>query len=137
MNRLAVIKYLLQQGAVIDAQDKWGATPFLVAVKYKRKEAASLLLESGANIAATEVYQHNCIHIAVRAQSCDVLAMLLEKDDGKLAKGFNYEMKRPIHFAAVCENTKVSFCSDTLINENTGVKNPQRKENLWSIKEKH
>ena len=109
MNRLAVIKYSIQQGAEIDAQDKWGATPFLVAVRFKRKEAARLLLEFGANIAATEVYQHNCIHIAVKAQSYDVLTMLLEKDDGKLIEGSNYEMRKPVHFAAVCKNTKVKI----------------------------
>ena len=106
-----MIKYLLQQGAAIDAEDKWGITPFLMAVRNKKKEAVQLLLKSGAIIAATEIYQHNCIHIAVRSQSYDVLVMLLENDDGTLKEGSNYEMKKPIHFAAALENTKVKLFS--------------------------
>jgi ankyrin repeat protein len=74
----AAVQQLLQQGAHIEATDKWGSTPLLQAVQNGKIEVVKLLLGKGANIEAASGDGTSLI-LAAAAGNIEIVQVLLEK----------------------------------------------------------
>ena len=70
--------FLLKQGAFIDAEDKKGNTPLMVAVEMRHKRIVRFLLEHGAdpNIKSEFGYQITPIFVAARNGSLKIAELL-------------------------------------------------------------
>ena len=120
-NQVGAIRYLLDHGAAVDAIDLQDQTAFLKAIKFGFKQSAELLLDRGADIHATDVTMKNCVHLMVlygHAHKEDLLDLILHRDDGKLLKMTDAELRSPVHFAAENGDNKVRplglSCSSSL-----------------------
>ena len=107
-NQTNFIEFLLEREAKLEARDGEGRSPFLNAVAAGHLESAHLLLDSGADITATDLLMKTCIHIAVENENLDVLAMLLERPSGidNLNRS-DFLERLPLHYAAMAQDIKV------------------------------
>lgn len=51
---LEIVKYLVEKGADVNAEDKFQETPFDIASDYKNQEIANYLVEIGLNVDASK-----------------------------------------------------------------------------------
>ncbi|WDK16644.1 hypothetical protein CGRA01v4_07927 [Colletotrichum graminicola] len=76
---LVVVGMLLDQGASVDARDRWGMTALHVAVSQGYEEVADLLLRSGADVHAVAARRRKrtAMHIAAHLGHVGVVEVLL------------------------------------------------------------
>ncbi|QGI99151.1 hypothetical protein CEK26_012220 [Fusarium fujikuroi] len=77
--RVSAVKYLLDSGAMLEAQDKYTYTPLALAASVGHEAIASLLLEKGADIEARTSDGSTPLSIAARKGKDGVVKVLLEK----------------------------------------------------------
>ncbi|KAG4281762.1 hypothetical protein FPRO06_10666 [Fusarium proliferatum] len=77
--RVSAAKYLLDSGAMLEAQDKYTYTPLALAASVGHEAIASLLLEKGADIEARTSDGSTPLSIAARKGKDGVVKVLLEK----------------------------------------------------------
>lgn len=83
--RTSVIRWLLENGAEIDAKDGLGRTPLICAVINQQAETIQLLLDKGADIAAT--FDGNTVLMEAVMQNHEgIVLMLLEQGVDKEAQ---------------------------------------------------
>lgn len=71
--------------------DRWGQTPFLIAVQSGRIEIASLLLDHGANLMAQTKLDDSAAHFAIRRDDVAMLSWLMRRGiDLDLDDKFDY-----------------------------------------------
>ncbi|KAK6500072.1 hypothetical protein TWF481_010430 [Arthrobotrys musiformis] len=68
-----IIDYLIKMGADLEAEDEYGETALLIAIRCNQKEIVGCLLKKGARSTA------NLVSHAVRSNSKDVVGFLIDK----------------------------------------------------------
>ncbi len=71
-----VVQQLLDDGAAIEAQDKWGTTPLMNAVSAGNLEVVQLLLDKGANRDVTDVFGRMAVDLAKEAGYDEIVEIL-------------------------------------------------------------
>ena len=73
---LRIIKYLISQGAGLNTINSDGETPLLIAISNNRPEAASILLQSGADYTHTTIARETILHHAAQFGDLECLKVL-------------------------------------------------------------
>lgn len=94
-------RFLLSQGAEVEARDRWGLTPLFVAIYEEplildRVPLVQLLIESGADIQARDAAGDTPLHMAALGET-EIAALLLEH--GADANAVNDAGETPLHKA--------------------------------------
>lgn len=84
-NRLAVVEYLLQHGADVQAKDKGGLVPLHNACSYGHYEVTELLVRAGASVNVSDLWKFTPLHEASAKGKYDIVRLLLKHgaDPGK------------------------------------------------------
>ena len=107
-NQTKLIKFLLDNKAILNARDDEGRSPFLNAVAAGHVDAALDLLNCGADISASDLLMKTCFHIAVENEHVVMLAKLLERRPGSKDLNKRDVFDRvPLHYAAKTKDIKV------------------------------
>ncbi|XP_030838803.1 transient receptor potential cation channel subfamily A member 1-like isoform X3 [Strongylocentrotus purpuratus] len=104
-DHIDVVKYLLEQGADMDAEDIENRTPLLLAASKRAWRSARHLLSKGANLFVTDAESRNVLHIAiihggnikelkVFANTQDTFASLLNERDSHGCTPMHYATQR-------------------------------------------
>jgi ankyrin repeat protein len=72
-----IIERLVQAGAKIDARDRNGTTPLLVAVTFGSVDAVKTLLDLGANPNIKRAYRETALHWAIKRGDIEIVRALL------------------------------------------------------------
>ena len=62
---IKLIKFLIRQGAYLNAQDRYGRTPLYLAAVFRALEAIALLLKYGADVDTKDILDNTPLHRAV------------------------------------------------------------------------
>jgi len=102
----AMVVYLLENGADVDARDQPGNTALHVAVRNAHNDIASYLLDKGASIDAQDSNGNTPLHESLTAyDEYAITTMLLERGANPSIK--NKIGSTPLHFTALIENDAV------------------------------
>lgn len=101
------VKFLLDNGANIDAKDNENRTAFVLAVKRGRTRTAEQLLDSGADFKSRDASLRTCLHLAVKHKREETLRMLLDRDQGQSINETDKDLQTPLFYAAHKGNLKV------------------------------
>lgn len=88
----ALVTYLLENGAEVDARDRWGRTPLAWAAGFGRMNTVELLLAHEAAIDLADDWGVTALHWAAFCGHADLVQMLIERGANAHAKdnrGFN------------------------------------------------
>ncbi|KAL9955881.1 hypothetical protein ACROYT_G037277 [Oculina patagonica] len=113
-NHVAVVEYLLDQGASVDPPDKARCTPLFKAAANGGIETVQLLLERGADVTFKSVELRSVLHAAV--QHSDVMELLLKvPSSAYLITDKNHDNSfTPVHYAAMSgQSTSISLLMAT------------------------
>ncbi|XP_044260060.1 poly [ADP-ribose] polymerase tankyrase [Tribolium madens] len=77
-NRVAVVEYLLQQGADVHAKDKGGLVPLHNACSYGHYEVTELLVKHGANVNVADLWKFTPLHEASAKGKYEIVKLLLK-----------------------------------------------------------
>ena len=77
-NRLAVVEYLLQHGADVQAKDKGGLVPLHNACSYGHYEVTELLVRAGASVNVSDLWKFTPLHEAAAKGKYDIVKLLLK-----------------------------------------------------------
>ena len=102
-----IARLLLERGANVNAQDKYGATPLLMAAHCGNACIAEVLLEHGADINAKNNYRQTSLHLLVEnawvssphSHHCSLARLLLRH--GANVNDEDEDHKTPLHLAAL------------------------------------
>ncbi len=103
-----LVKFLLERGAKVDAQDKIGWTPLHYAALNENEVLVKLLLSYGASVETINADGITALHIAAKRDASNICSMLLKKGASVNAciprDPLKYEHKlgnsTPLHVAA-------------------------------------
>jgi ankyrin repeat protein len=82
----AVAKYLLENGAEVDAQDRWGLTPLAWAAAWGREAEVELLLAHGATLDLADGLGRTPLHLAVHGGCAGMVELLCARGADRNAK---------------------------------------------------
>ena len=74
-----LVKYLINQGAIINSRDYTGTTPLMVAAFKGKERVVQTLLDAGANINAQSTHGFTALMYAVLYDHPRVVRLLLER----------------------------------------------------------
>jgi len=94
----AVVEYLLEQSADLNAADFFRTQPIHYAAGYGHREMVAYLLEQGAELNAADNIGTQAIHVAARKGHREVVAYLVEQ--GADLNATDHYRTQPIHEAA-------------------------------------
>lgn len=77
-NRVAVVEFLLQQGADVHAKDKGGLVPLHNACSYGHYEVTELLVKHGANVNVADLWKFTPLHEAAAKGKYEIVKLLLK-----------------------------------------------------------
>lgn len=106
-NHGRIVELLLENGADPEAKDVLAMTPFLIAVTLDGRQSAKVLLDHGAEIAATDSSLNSCLHLAISHCKTEMVKMLLERGNDKLLPLKDKNLSTALHLAAGLEESKV------------------------------
>ena len=98
------VRFLLDHGADVDAEDDNRSTPLHVISKHGNVKAARLLLEHGARVDARDNDQSTPLHLASRNGNVEAVRLLLER--GADVHALNDKRSTPLHFASQSGNVE-------------------------------
>ena len=80
------IKYLIENGSIVDSKNKFGDTPLHLASSYGGLEGVKCLIENGAQVDAQNEYGRTPLHIAVMAKrgKLEVVKFLIENGGAEI-----------------------------------------------------
>ena len=78
-------RYLLSRGADINSRDDRGSTPLCDAIESNSHECITLLLDSGVDLAPTDLDGETAFHLLARRGDLDTLKIFLTADPWELA----------------------------------------------------
>lgn len=94
-----VSKWLLKNGAVVDAKDVHDTTPLLVAVKMGREDIVDLLIEHHADVNQKDSHNNRAVHYCASRCLPRILKKLVQS--GASVAVQNEEFNNPLHLAAI------------------------------------
>lgn len=94
----ACVSCLLQSGANIEGEDRYGLRPLHAAAQEGQLKFVEVLLDQGANIKATMNRGWTALHLAASNGQLEIIKALLEH--GANVEAVGYEGLRPLHHAA-------------------------------------
>lgn len=77
-NRLAVVEYLLENGADVHKADKGGLVPLHNSASYGHTEVTELLIKYGANVNVADLWKFTPLHEAAAKGKYDIVKLLLK-----------------------------------------------------------
>ncbi|XP_059398460.1 poly [ADP-ribose] polymerase tankyrase-1-like isoform X1 [Carassius carassius] len=77
-NRVAVVEYLLHNGADVHAKDKGGLVPLHNACSYGHYEVAELLVRHGASVNVADLWKFSPLHEAAAKGKYEICKLLLK-----------------------------------------------------------
>ncbi|XP_060527236.1 poly [ADP-ribose] polymerase tankyrase isoform X2 [Cylas formicarius] len=77
-NRVAVVEFLLQQGADVHAKDKGGLVPLHNACSYGHYEVTELLVKHGASVNVADLWKFTPLHEAAAKGKYEIVKLLLK-----------------------------------------------------------
>ncbi|XP_045483729.1 poly [ADP-ribose] polymerase tankyrase [Harmonia axyridis] len=77
-NRVAVVEYLLEQGADVHAKDKGGLVPLHNACSYGHYEVTELLVKHGASVNVADLWKFTPLHEAAAKGKYEIVKLLLK-----------------------------------------------------------
>ncbi|CAG9818394.1 unnamed protein product [Phaedon cochleariae] len=77
-NRVAVVEFLLQQGADVHAKDKGGLVPLHNACSYGHYEVTELLVKHGATVNVADLWKFTPLHEAAAKGKYEIVKLLLK-----------------------------------------------------------
>jgi ankyrin repeat protein len=95
---LARVKEVVEQGADVNAQDKFGWTPFYWAASLGRTQVAKFLMDKGADVRTAATDGGTTLHQAAQAGDRELVELLLSK--GVDVKAKTNQGGTPLHSAA-------------------------------------
>ncbi|CAH3195151.1 unnamed protein product, partial [Porites evermanni] len=98
-NHPYVLKYLLEQGALVDPRDKLRRTPLFLASENGGTEAAKVLIDNGANVTAKDVDLRSCVRVAV-GHTATMAVLLTKREAIPLITDKDITGFAPVHYAA-------------------------------------
>ena len=101
-----VVRWLLNIGQDVNAQEDDHKTPLHLAVAKGRLEIVRILLGHGANVNATATDNNTPLHEASSAGHVDVVQLLIQHEADVHARGQNQSM--PLHLAASGNNAETA-----------------------------
>ncbi|WP_447933180.1 ankyrin repeat domain-containing protein [Wolbachia endosymbiont of Dactylopius coccus] len=104
-NNVSIVRYLIVEGASVNAKVESGVTPLHIAVENSHKDVVEILLKKGAEVNAEADRGFTPLHIAVENSHKDVVEILLKK-----GAEVNAEADRgctPLYMAAQCGHTGI------------------------------
>lgn len=101
----AVIGYLLEKNAAVDAQDKDGDTPLHLACRRNQVAGIKLLLQTGAGVNITNNYRSTPLTLACQWQPTEIVQLLLEAGADYNAKDADGDT--PLILASRCGTAKM------------------------------
>jgi ankyrin repeat protein/uncharacterized caspase-like protein len=96
-NRLAIVKYLVSQGAEIEASDNWGETPLLAAAKFGYIHIVEYLHSQGANINARDNDNRTPLHKVGYVGNVEMAKSLVSR--GANINARDNDIRTPLHIA--------------------------------------
>ena len=93
-----IVKLLLEKGIDINTKTKWGWTPLLYAINFRKVETSKLLLEKGANPNQNNVWRQTPLHFAAMTGMVSITKLLINK--GAEINATTEEGITPLHYAA-------------------------------------
>ncbi len=96
----AVIRYLLERNAMINAKDMSGATALHNAVRYGKLDIAELLIQNGADVNAQDSIGKTPLLIITPAENRDAMYQLL-LDNGASTRVKDLYGDTPLHIATI------------------------------------
>ncbi|KAK0305360.1 hypothetical protein LTR01_006886 [Friedmanniomyces endolithicus] len=108
-NRLSDITSALKDGYNVNESDPaTGVTPIMEAARYRRWDAARLLLKSGAKLRARDKDGNTALHFAAKEGDTEMCQMLL--DAGAHAADCNKLNSQPLQLAVTGGHTETVLC---------------------------
>lgn len=77
-NRVAVVEFLLENGAEVHASDKGGLVPLHNACSYGHYEVTELLVKHGANVNVADLWKFTPLHEAAAKGKYEIVKLLLK-----------------------------------------------------------
>lgn len=77
-NRVAVVEFLLRQGADVHAKDKGGLVPLHNACSYGHYEVTELLVKHGASVNVADLWKFTPLHEAAAKGKYEIVKLLLK-----------------------------------------------------------
>ena len=99
-----MIRQALTAGADINAIGPGGQTPLLFAVLSGKEKAAKVLVDSDADLTATEKDGYNVLHAAGFQGRADILKMLLPPTQSSM-RFLKHMQYRVIHLPKICQES--------------------------------
>ncbi len=96
----AIVRYLIERNALINAKDMSGATPLHNAVRYGDLDIASLLVQNGADVNAQDSIGKTPLLIITPAENRDAMYQLL-LDNGASTRIKDLYGDTPLHIATI------------------------------------
>eukprot|EP00672_Neobodo_designis_P008447 CAMPEP_0174854922 /NCGR_PEP_ID=MMETSP1114-20130205/32018_1 /TAXON_ID=312471 /ORGANISM="Neobodo designis, Strain CCAP 1951/1" /LENGTH=412 /DNA_ID=CAMNT_0016089631 /DNA_START=44 /DNA_END=1282 /DNA_ORIENTATION=+ len=97
---LRVAKWLVEQGADVDAKDIHETTPLLVAAKMSRIDVCELLIKSGADVTHVDERGNSAAHYAASKCLPSIFHLLADKDATALTEP-NIDGNTPLHLCFI------------------------------------
>lgn len=75
------VENLFLAGALIDAEDDYGETALILAIKAGRAEVVKCFLRFGADITVSDIHNRTVLHHAASINAADIVRILLETEE--------------------------------------------------------
>jgi hypothetical protein len=105
-NHLNIARFLIENGADINARNSYHATPLYLALKRKKADVAEHLIQQGADSNKRCFGQRTPLHMALKTKQHDLAMMLIEK--GANINDRDYWGWSPLHYALRYENPAIA-----------------------------
>ena len=77
-NQIEIVRLLLDAGATVDPEDRWGRTPFQYSMYLGYTNVAKFLLSRGANVNSKDFWGRTLLHWAVSKGERDIATNLID-----------------------------------------------------------
>ena len=97
---------LIERGADLSAQDKYGKTPLHLALEKEQVEIARILIECGADLTARDVDGKTPLHLALEQGQVETARMVIKHGADLTAQ--DKQGKTPLHLALQLEQVEIA-----------------------------
>jgi hypothetical protein len=112
-------KVLIEFGAPINAQNKYGNTPLHIAIYLDSVEIVQLLLSRGADVQLCDIRGRTALHDATEFGNTDAVRALINA--GANVNTLDKDLQSPLHSAALGLDTTVTYYKSIPLSTRKGV----------------